>query len=313
MAKKRTTAQKQRARLRQQQRAAEALPKSRAGRPGAAPSRRSTRRSSARWSWIAVGVVVAVVAGMIVLSLNRSTPQSTDRGSAAAIAKVTNVPESALAKVGIPKNLPTIPHLPAGTPPVLQDGKPVVTYVGAEYCPFCAMERWPVVIALSRFGTFSNLRTTTSAANDIHPNTPTLTFHGATYTSDYLVFSAVETHTNRPTSNGGYTALDPMTPEQQRLFETYDRQQYTGGTDGGIPFVMIGNLYAWAGATYNGDTLNTYTFDQIANLLADPSNPVGREILGAANQITALICDLTGGRPASVCSAPYLQQAQKGP
>ncbi len=259
-----------------------------------------------------MAVVVVVVAGMAVLSLNRSPRQSADRGSAAAIAKVTSVPASTFAAVGIPKNLPAIPRLPAGTPAVTQDGKPVVTYVGAEYCPFCAMERWPMVIALSRFGTFSNLGTTTSAANDIHPNTPTLTFHGSTYTSDYLVFSAVETHTNKPTSNGGYTTLDPMTPRQQRLFETYDRQQYTGGTDGGIPFVMIGNLYAWAGATYNGDTLNTYTFDQIANLLSDPSNPVAREIVGAANQITSLICDLTGGQPTSVCSAPYLQ-TPKGP
>jgi len=310
VAKRRTTAQKQRARLRQQQRAAgEGSPRvaSGSGRPGARRGRRS-----ASWSWIAVGVVVLVVAGMVALFLTRSTTQSTDRGSASAIAKVTHVPEATLATIGIPKNLPTIPRLPAGTPPVVRDGKPVVTYVGAEYCPFCAMERWPVVIALSRFGTFSNLGTTTSAANDIHPNTPTLTFHGSTYTSDYLIFSAVETHTNKPTSNGGYTTLDPMTPEQQRLFETYDRQQYTGGTDGGIPFVMIGNLYAWAGATYNGDQLNTYTFDQIANLLADPSSPIAREIDGAANQITALICDLTGGQPTSVCSAPYLQQAQTG-
>ncbi|QLQ14649.1 MAG: DUF929 family protein [Micropruina sp.] len=27
-------------------------------------------------------------------------------------------------------------------------------YVGAEFCPFCAMARLPLTIALSRFGTF---------------------------------------------------------------------------------------------------------------------------------------------------------------
>jgi hypothetical protein len=30
-------------------------------------------------------------------------------------------------------------------------------YIGAEYCPYCAAERWPLVMALSKFGTFSNL------------------------------------------------------------------------------------------------------------------------------------------------------------
>ena len=37
------------------------------------------------------------------------------------------------------------------------DGKPLVLYVGAEYCPYCAAERCAMVQALSRFGTFSNL------------------------------------------------------------------------------------------------------------------------------------------------------------
>ena len=32
-------------------------------------------------------------------------------------------------------------------------GSPELFYYGAEYCPYCAAERWSVVIALSRFGT----------------------------------------------------------------------------------------------------------------------------------------------------------------
>ena len=42
------------------------------------------------------------------------------------------------------------------------DGKPGIFYYGAEYCPYCAAERWPVVVALSRFGTWSNLQQTIS-------------------------------------------------------------------------------------------------------------------------------------------------------
>src|SRR5438270_1263439 len=37
--------------------------------------------------------------------------------------------------------------------PLRQGRKPVFLFVGAQYCPFCAAERWAVVKALSRFGT----------------------------------------------------------------------------------------------------------------------------------------------------------------
>ncbi len=50
--------------------------------------------------------------------------------------------------------------------------KPQVAYIGAEYCPFCASERWPMVIALSRLGTFSGLGLTTSSATDVFPEHP---------------------------------------------------------------------------------------------------------------------------------------------
>ena len=46
------------------------------------------------------------------------------------------------------------------------DGKPGVLYIGAEYCPFCATERWAMVNALGRFGTFSGLKITNSSTTD---------------------------------------------------------------------------------------------------------------------------------------------------
>ena len=56
-----------------------------------------------------------------------------------------------------------------------------------------------------------------AARPEVFPETPTLTFHGTTYTSQYLVFSSVETATNNPSVNGGYTPLDTPTAQQQRL------------------------------------------------------------------------------------------------
>ena len=61
-----------------------------------------------------------------------------------------------------------------------------ILFVGAEFCPYCAAQRWPLIIALSRFGTFSGLQTTTSSSSIEYPNTITFTFRSATFTSQYI-------------------------------------------------------------------------------------------------------------------------------
>src|SRR5260370_2112678 len=41
--------------------------------------------------------------------------------------------------------------------PLLQGQKPILLFIGAQYCPFCAAERWSIVQALARFGAWSTL------------------------------------------------------------------------------------------------------------------------------------------------------------
>jgi Domain of unknown function (DUF929) len=240
---------------------------------------------------------------MVLLFLMRSDSGPAAEGSAAAVGKALNVPASVYAAVGDRSDIRPPNALPPGTPPVELDGKPAVVYIGAEYCPFCAAERWPVVVALSRFGTFSDLGTTSSAPPpETLPNTPTFTFHGASYSSDYIAFSAAETETR------DFQPLDTLTAEQQRLFSTYNVPQITG-SDGAIPFVLVGNRYAWAGASLETSVFPGLSFDEIADRLSDPKSDVAQQIVGAANEITAMICRLTGDRPGDVCSPPYIQQA----
>jgi thiol-disulfide isomerase/thioredoxin len=251
--------------------------------------------------------VVAVVSALVaIVALGRSPAPATS-ASTRAIREVTHVPARALASA-VPGSLPQVHALPPGTPPVETGGKPVLTYVGAEYCPYCAAERWPLVVALSRFGRFSHLEASASASNDVFPSTPTLSFHGAAYTSPYLSLSAVETSTNRPAALGGYTSLDAPTAQQQELLNRYDTTRYTG-TQGAIPFVMVGSRYVWAGATYSPAVLGGLSFDQIAARLADPTTTVGRTIDAQANAITAMICQLTGDQPSPVCSTPSVARA----
>src|SRR5712692_8559609 len=78
---------------------------------------------------------------------------------------IASVPASTLDQVASGPAYPAkgsiYPHAiqtisPAGTL-LTGNGKPEVVYVGAEYCPFCAAERWALSVALSRFGSFSGL------------------------------------------------------------------------------------------------------------------------------------------------------------
>ena len=126
---------------------------------------------------------------------------------------VTNVPAASLDAVGFGTAQAAPTRIDA--PPLTADGKPQVLYVGAEYCPFCAGQRWPVVVALSRFGTWSNLGATTSASEDVFPDTETLSFHGAGYTSDHLTFTGTELQT-RTLKDGAYTPLDTLSPPTRR-------------------------------------------------------------------------------------------------
>jgi len=197
----------------------------------------------------------------------------------------------------------------AGAPEVTSNGKPQVLYIGAEYCPYCAAERWATVVALSRFGTFSGLGLTTSSATDVFPSTPTLTFHGSAYSSDVLAFVGVETNTNQLTASGtGYEPLDALTPEQQQLLQTFDAPPYTSQA-GSIPFTLIGNRFVISGSSFPPDVLQGKSWQQIASALSDPSSPIAQQVLAAANMLTAAICDLTGGQPSNVCTAPGVTAA----
>jgi hypothetical protein len=198
-----------------------------------------------------------------------------------------------------------------GAPLVGPTGKPEVFYDGSEYCPFCAAMRWPLIISLARFGTFTGLKSTTSAANDVYPNTPTFTFVGSTYQSQYIDFVPVEEFGNKPAPGGGYNRLQTPTAEQIALIQKYDAPPYTSSA-GGIPFMDLGNRRILAGSTYQPDALQNMSWQQIVDALHDPNSVQARAILGTANLITAAICEITADQPASVCMSPAIKAIQRG-
>jgi hypothetical protein len=284
--------------VRQRQAAKRALAEARKEREG---------RNRRLWAVLTpIGVVVLLVAVLVAVKLSSdSGPKSGKQGgaaNAAVIAQVTGVPASALDAVGAGKPYALPARLDG--PLLTADGKPRVLYVGAEYCPFCAVERWPVIVALSRFGTWSGLEYAFSAAApEVYPNTATFTFHGATYTSKYLSFTGIETHTNR-VQGSGYEPLDPLAGEDLRVFTAQDASRAT-------PFVALGGKYSIVGATYDPKLIVGKTQAQIAALLSDPTSKTGAGVDAAANVITAALCDITGGQPANVCTSAGVTAAAK--
>lgn len=256
------------------------------------------RRERLRRVVLPVAGVVVVLAALIVVKVaaGGGQPESGQAAQAAATTVtdlVTGVPASALDTVGVGA-VRTLPERVTGAPRVAA-GRPEVLYIGAEYCPYCAAERWAVAVALSRFGTFTGLGQTASSPSDVYPNTATLTFHGAAYRSDYLTLTAKETQSNQVV-DGRYAPLDRLTPEQQQILSAQD-------PGGGIPFLDLGGRYVVSGASYDPQVLQGRTHEQIARALADPGSPVARAVDGTANVLTASLCELTGGQPAEVCTS----------
>jgi hypothetical protein len=283
-------------------------------------------RPAGLFTWLAVGLVVIVVAALVIIkvagggsaSAGSSGYSPTDPTTAA---QVTGVPASVFNTVGVTSGAVAV------TPPVVAKNQPLLTatdangktvpeilYIGAEYCPYCAAQRWATIAALGRFGTWTGLGNTTSLSSDVYPNTPTFSFRKAKYSSPYLVFKSVEMFTNYLTNND-YTPLQTPTAQEQALFKKYDAPKFIPGMTAqqaeSFPFMTFANQYLVAGASYSPATLSGSTRSDIAAGLSNPSSPVTQAIIASANYQTAVLCKLTKGLPSNVCTSSGVAAAAK--
>ncbi|MEO6996844.1 MAG: DUF929 family protein [Terracoccus sp.] len=243
-----------------------------------------------------VGVVVIVIAVSIgIVIANRPVPAPVGGSGAAALTKLMAIPATTLDKATVP-TAQQIPVKLAGAAARKTDGKPVVLYVGAEFCPYCAVERWALIGALSRFGTFSGLSETTSSSTDALPDTPTFSFVKSSFTSDHVVFKAVETQDreNKP--------LQKLEGDDAALVQKYNPK-------GTIPWINYGGTHATNGPTVDSNAFEGKTYDQIMAAILDPTSPIGKSVGPAINVMTAQICQQNGGQPSAVCTAPGVKAA----
>ncbi len=266
----------------------------------------------------AAGVVVVVVIVIIAISLTGTTKKPKPAAGsvsgqydipASTVAKVEGVPVKALvaAAAAVPRSAwsaakagDAVPPqaLPVGNKALMDGTKPQILYIAAEYCPFCAAQRWALVMALSKFGTFSGLRGTSSSPTDVYASTPTFSFYNSTFTSKYLSFVAVETE------NNAGAKLQDLTKAQTSLLNKWDVPPYVGSAQqsGSIPFLYMSGKYLMIGSQYDAGALSGMQFARAADYLTSGSNVTSKGADAAAGYLVGDICALTHGRPTSVCS-----------
>jgi thiol-disulfide isomerase/thioredoxin len=268
-----------------------------------AAARRAEVRRRALWTGGAVVLVIVIVVAFVVIKLSSNNSPSTSSGGvtgtvlpASVQNDIKSVPASTLDKIGIGSILSYNPSPleKISNTALTSNGKPEMLFIGAEFCPYCAAERWAIAVALSRFGHFTTpFRGIHSSSTDTDPNTPTLTFYQSNYTSPYLTFTPVENE------NGSRGALQATTSAQQALWQKYD----SSAEGVGYPFIDFGNKYILKDPTYDPGILAGMTWAQVASALHSPGSKVAQNALGAANLMTAAICKMTGGKPGNVCTA----------
>jgi hypothetical protein len=176
------------------------------------------------------GTVALVASGVVSTSQSALSPTASPPGgvkapgltpaSSGVIRDLTGVPRSVAAAVGVPpQSLVTPPTIRMDQPKLVVDGKPGAVFIGGVFCPYCAAERWAIIMAFSRFGTFSNLEETTSSPWDVYPATATFSFHGVTYSSRYVGLAMAE-HSGNDVDGPDTSSLeDPLTRQEADLWQ----------------------------------------------------------------------------------------------
>lgn len=283
------------------------------GNQNNATARQKARRQSAlqkkatnsNWLWIGgTLVLVAVIVGVFIYLSHQPAPGTSNGNSSdtkAVLQNLTTIDPSTLTTVGTGGVQNPMVALSNATPLVGPNGKPEFFYAGGEYCPYCAAQRWGMIVALSRFGTFSNISEITSSED----NLPTFTFVGSHYTSQYVDFVPVEMYDNQQPPQ----PLQTPTSAQQKLIQTYDYPPYLS-SQGGIPFIDIANKFISSGSYYSPTDLSGLTWNDIAGDVQNPNTKIAKDILGTANYLTAAICVATNNQPASVCTTTPVTQIE---
>lgn len=266
-------------------------PRSQSGRQ----ARQAAQRRNRIYAGLAVAAAVVVIAVLVVVGVasNGSGGAPRQPASAAAVGQMQSVSLQTLAAAATKVTQLNFASTAAGGA-LTSAGKPEVLFIGAEFCPICAAERWPMTMALMKFGTFTNLQQTHSAVAD--GDAGTWSYYGAKYSSPYLVFTPYELYTNQPSGNY-YKALQTLPAAAQAIWTANE------GSSLSFPFVDFSGKEVLETAQYNPSTIYYKSFASILGAVGSNDNTIGASVDASAAVFTKYLCGITGNQPSSVCSA----------
>lgn len=183
--------------------------------------------------------------------------------------------------------------------PLVVEGKPYFLYVGAQFCPSCAAERWSIVKALSRFGTWSGLSFDVIEEYGGISNIPTYNLVGAKYESEYLSLG----HKEVADKSGRPITGQELTDFERKLFNQYDSR-------GSVPFLFLGTQngqYVQLVAGYSPALIAGKTPEQIKNDLESNASVAHISAINEeADILTAYLCKATSNQPSAVCANIFI-------
>ncbi|MGH9993433.1 MAG: DUF929 family protein [Nitrososphaera sp.] len=174
------------------------------------------------------------------------------------------------------------------------EGKSLVFFLGAGFCPYCAAERWAIVNALRNFGSWEGIVEDRSAGHDEkYLNIPTLSFARAKYSSDYVEFIG------RETADRNFEPLQELDGKDYEILDAFNPDQI-------IPFLLIDGQFTQVGSGYSPRLLEWMDHEKVSRELADPNSQVGNAIRAEIENITALVCKSTAGK-AGICGSENIK------
>ncbi len=207
--------------------------------------------------------------------------------------------------------------------PLIVNGRAYMTFIGAEFCEYCAVERFAVFSALSNFGnwTYYGKTVTTNTlpvyntTNATEPQNDALFFKAAEgdwtinflnphlqYSSSFVDFSSVEV------LNNAYNPLQQMNALQSSYTNKYDPA-------GAVPFIVIGGNFYIVGPgkslAPNGvpiifDSAHVgYPPSYIINQVNQTGSPINIAFNMEVDYISAILCHQLNNAP-HVCSVPSI-------
>jgi hypothetical protein len=268
--------------------------------------------------YLALGLIIVAICllGALVIVRDNAAPtgmstvETFNAAPSSLISTVATVPPAVYDSIGVTS--PDVPVTPLhatgstqnwlatlnGGPP-----EPVVFFYGAEFAPYAAVQRWPLIMALSRFGTFNLLGLMQSSSTTAFADLSTFTFWKVNYISKYVILESVERYSALNPTGARYLSLETPDGRQAAAVAQY------GQSSSAFPLVDVSNRWVLSGASFTPSTIGGLSQGQIAGDLTSPTSPLTQAMVSASNQISATICAVDGEVPVSVCGSRGVEAA----